>query len=73
MKQTTNKETWETKRIAIWVENQIIVDSGKCPICGTELRRNNSMHGWWQCAQLGAVNFRRDPSKPSCSWEGFVK
>ena len=50
----------------------VIVKSGKCPICGGSLRRNWSIAGWWQCAQLGAVGFRRDPFRPSCSWQGFT-
>ena len=37
------------------------------------LRRNLSMAGWWQCAQLGAVGFRADASRPSCSWQGFTE
>ncbi len=50
-----------------------VVKSGKCPICGGPLRENLSITGWFQCAQLGAVGFRRDASKPSCSWQGFTQ
>jgi len=50
----------------------IVRELGKCPECGESLRRNTSMRGWWQCAQLGAVGFRKDPNKPSCSWQAFT-
>jgi hypothetical protein len=50
-----------------------IVHGGICPDCGTELRRNSSIKGWWQCAQLGADNVRKDPTKPSCQWQGFER
>ena len=44
-----------------------------CPTCGRPMRRNNSMAGWWQCSQLGAEGFRADPTKPSCSFQGFTE
>lgn len=50
-----------------------VVATGKCPECGESLRRNLSMTGWWQCAQLGAEAFRKDPTKPSCRWQGFTQ
>lgn len=49
-----------------------IVRAGVCPTCGAPLRRNLSLPGWWQCDQLGAVGFRADASKPSCSWQTFI-
>lgn len=48
------------------------VAAGVCPCCGAGLRRNLSLTGWWQCEQLGAVGFRKDASKPSCSWQTFI-
>lgn len=54
-------------------ETQAVVDSGRCPLCGSGLRRNLSLTGWWQCAQFGAVGFRLDASKPSCEWQGFTE
>ena len=54
-------------------EVQAAVAAGRCPTCGAGLRRNLSLTGWWQCEQLGAVGFRVDPSKPSCSWQGFTQ
>lgn len=49
-----------------------IVKAGKCPACGAKLRRNNSHRGWWQCSQLGGVDFRKDAEKPSCDWQIFT-
>jgi DNA repair exonuclease SbcCD ATPase subunit len=48
------------------------VAAGKCPLCGRPIRRNLSLTGWYQCSQLGAEQFRADPTKPPCSWQGFV-
>jgi hypothetical protein len=53
-------------------EVQTIVMSGRCPLCGSGLRRNSSLAGWWQCEQYGAPSFRADADKPACSWQGFV-
>lgn len=54
-------------------ETQRIVVTGKCPKCGSSLRRNWSMAGWWQCEQLGAESHRKRPDEPSCSWQGFTE
>lgn len=48
------------------------VQSGKCPQCGSGIRRNLSLAGWYQCDQYGAPGFRKDASKPSCSWQTFT-
>ena len=53
-------------------ETQAVVDKGFCPICGAKVKRNLSLHGWFQCEQLGAVGFRKDAEKESCSWQGFT-
>ena len=53
-------------------KNSAIVATGKCPDCGAGLRRNLSMTGWWQCEQLGAETFRKDPTKPPCSFQCFT-
>lgn len=50
-----------------------VVTAGTCPLCGGKVLRNWSLTGWWQCEQLGAVTHRKDPSKPSCSWQGFTE
>lgn len=49
------------------------VARGTCPVCGAKLQRNLSLAGWWQCEQLGAANFRKDASKPSCNFQGFTE
>lgn len=50
-----------------------IVQTGKCPQCGAPLRRNLALAGWWQCSQYGADGFRKDNSKPSCSFQTFTE
>lgn len=52
---------------------QAVVATGKCPQCGAGLCRNLSMAGWWQCEQYGSEDFRKDPTKPSCSWQAFTE
>lgn len=49
-----------------------VVASGKCPFCHAGVKRNNSLTGWWQCEQFGAEQFRKDSTKPPCSWQGFT-
>lgn len=50
-----------------------IVATGKCSECGSGLRRNLSLKGWWQCEQLGAPAFRARPEQPPCSWQAFTE
>lgn len=50
-----------------------VAASGVCPNCGAGVRRNLSLTGWWQCEQYGAEGFRKDSTKPSCSWQGFAE
>lgn len=54
-------------------ETQRIVATSKCPKCGSALRRNWSLTGWWQCEQNGAETFRKRPADPACSWQGFTE
>lgn len=49
------------------------VATGICPTCGSGLRNNLALAGWWQCAQYGAEGFRKDSSKAACSWQGFTE
>lgn len=60
------------KRIA---EAESIVATGVCPECGTGLRRNLSLAGWWQCDALGEPSFRRpeNAAKPRCSFQTFTE
>lgn len=53
-------------------EAQAVVQSGKCPCCGSKVKRNLAIAGWWQCEQYGAPGFRARDNEPSCSWQGFT-
>lgn len=59
---------------AIFAENQKIVAAGKCPLCGTPLRRNLALAGWWQCDAYGEPSFRRPEHRelPKCSFQVFT-
>ena len=72
MKTSTKRER-DNRLEQIRAETELIVDLGKCPCCGAGLRRNLSLTGWWQCEQFGAVGFRKDSTKTSCSWQGFTR
>lgn len=61
------------RTLAAQAETRRIVATGVCPTCGGAIKRNLSLAGWYQCEQLGAVGFRKDASKPSCSWQGFTQ
>jgi len=50
-----------------------VVATGKCPVCGSPIRRNNAMTGWWQCGQYGADGRRMDNNKPACDWQAFTE
>lgn len=55
-----------------YAETDAIVRTGKCPSCGSALRRNSSLSGWWQCEQNGAEGFRARSQEAACSWQGFT-
>ncbi len=50
-----------------------VVATGKCPDCGSGLKRNLSLTGWWTCEQRGAAGFRARADAPACSWQGFTE
>lgn len=50
-----------------------IVAARKCPQCGAGLVYNSSIAGWWQCEQFGMPQFRKDPLKGPCNWQGFTQ
>lgn len=56
----------------IHAETTAVVLTGKCPQCGSKLRRNLALTGWWQCEQYGAVGFRARSEDAACSWQGFT-
>jgi hypothetical protein len=49
-----------------------ILDAGCCPDCGSGLKQNLSITGWWQCEQFGAAGFRMDDNKPSCDFQFII-
>ena len=52
---------------------QEVWSGGKCPDCGSGLRRNNALAGWVQCEQYGAENFRARANDPSCNFQCFTQ
>ena len=58
---------------AIHAKIRAVVATGVCPQCGSAVKRNLSLEGWWQCEQYGSEQFRVRPSQPSCSWQGFTE
>ena len=53
--------------------SQTVVDANYCPQCGSKIRRNNSLAGWYQCEQYGSDKFRARPQDKPCSWQGFTE
>jgi predicted nucleic acid-binding Zn ribbon protein len=68
------KKCSTAKRIARALEAQAIVDKGVCPTCGSPLRRNLALTGWYQCARFGEPAFRAPAFRdlPKCSWQVIV-
>ena len=54
-------------------EAKKIVETGKCPRCGSGLRRNLAMAGWWQCLQFGAGTFRTRQQDTECDFQTFTE
>lgn len=50
-----------------------VVATGTCPRCGSKLRRNLSIAGWWQCEQFGAVTHRARPNDQACNFQTFTE
>ena len=73
VKHKTERALRDARTVAKSARVEAAVAANACPTCGRPLRRNNSLYGWWQCSQLGAVGFRADPSRPSCEWQGFTR
>jgi len=64
---------FKARMSAVYEEAAAIVATGKCPGCGSALRRNLSLSGWYQCEQFGTERFRKDSSKPECNFQIFVR
>lgn len=62
----------QTRIQAAQEETQRIVATGHCPFCGSGIRRNSSISGWWQCEQFGAPAFRARADEEDCHWQGFT-
>ncbi len=74
MKTTKQDKAASKARIeAQQVETRAVVEKGVCPTCGAGIKHNLSLTGWVQCNQYGSVGFRKDSSKPACSWQGFTQ
>ncbi len=52
-----------------------VVATGTCPDCGTTLRRNNAIAGWWECGARPCEDFRLPEHKglPRCSFQTFTE
>lgn len=63
------------KMAALKAKAQAIVATGKCPECGTALRQNLALAGWWQCDAFGEPRFRRPENrdKPACHFQVFTE
>ncbi len=46
----------------VHAETAAVVQTGNCPLCGSGLRRNLALTGWWQCDRIAQ----------GCSWQGFT-
>jgi hypothetical protein len=64
---------WDCRHDDIRSEARAVVATGLCPRCGARLRRNGALAGWYQCEQYGADGFRKDSSKPACSFQTFTE
>lgn len=63
----------KARREARQAEARAVVAAGKCPLCGSGLRRNLALTGWWQCEQYGSDGFRKDSSRPACGFQTFTE
>jgi hypothetical protein len=60
---------YDAKRIA---EAVAVVSTGVCPDCGSKLKRNLALTGWWCCEQRGAETHRARPNDPPCEFQTFT-
>ena len=74
MTSSRTKAAHKARMETILKKNSAIVARGVCPDCGTELRRNSALTGWWQCDCYGLDQFRKPENrgKPSCSFQCFI-
>lgn len=70
----TKQQKHRDRMAQVHAEARAIVATGVCPDCGTALRRNLGLHGWWQCDAYGHPDFRRPENrqKPDCAFQCFT-
>ena len=68
-----NEERIDSLIDSVYGGAKAIVETRKCPQCGSGLKRNIALAGWWQCEQYGSEQFRKDPSKLACSFQVFTE
>jgi len=75
MARKTKRQLHREKMDKIHAENQAIVATGVCPQCGTGLKYNSAITGWWQCGAYGGPSFRKPEHKdlPKCSFQCFTQ
>lgn len=66
---------FEVKMETTYKTNDLILASNKCPDCGSSLRRNHALEGWYQCMRYGHPDFRPNvaPEVPHCGFQMFVR
>lgn len=65
----------DARMATLIAEARKVVATGTCPQCGSRLRRNLSLAGWWQCGRLGA-DTHREPEfrgQPTCNFQTFTE
>jgi hypothetical protein len=72
---SAERKKHEDRMAQIHAEARRIVAAGKCPECGSGLRRNLALAGWWQCACYGRDDFRAPEyrGKPDCNFQCFTE
>lgn len=65
----------QDRMAALHARARSIVATSRCPQCGTPLRRNLALAGWWQCGAYGRPDFRQPEhrSLPDCSFQTFTE
>lgn len=69
---TAQRKAHKARMAQLRAEAVAVVQTGVCPDCGSKLRRNLALAGWWQCEQNGAESHRARPHDPACSFQCFT-
>lgn len=69
------KQAHKARMAELKMKALAIVQTGKCPDCGTALIRNNALAGWYQCGAYSAESHRRPEFAgfPSCHFQTFTE